>query len=160
MADVSVEWVERPALVLQPADIAAADMSDEDVTALIRCAQEVLEVSLSRLIGARVLKVTYGQWTGSVVLPHDPTAILSVTAAGTATEAYFTDGRILTVEGGGPVSVTYACGWSGATVPDGVKAALKVIVTDLIQNPEVLSGKDMYSNAEVESHAALYRLMR
>lgn len=160
MADMSVEWVERPALVLQPADISTTDVSDDDVMALIRCAQEVLEVSLNRLIGKRVLKVTYGQWTGSAVLPHDPTAILSVTAAGISTAAYFTDGRILTVEGGGPVSVTYTCGWSSATVPDGVKAALKIIVADLIKNPEVLSGKDMYSNAEVEAHAALYRLMR
>lgn len=159
MVDITIEMVQRPAALLAATDVQGEGLSDTDVAELIATAHEVLEASLSRLVGERVYKITYGQWTGSAVLPHDPTQIISVLASD-APATYITDGRILTVRGEGPVSITYQCGWSSDTAPAGIKAALKVIVADLVKNPEVLSGTTLYFNQEVEALVALYRLMR
>lgn len=159
MVDMTIEMVQRPVAVLTVADVQAQGQSEADVAGLIATAHEVLEASLNRLIGQRTLKTTFGQWAGSAVLPYDPTEILEVTAA-EQPAAYLLDGRILTVEGESPVTLTYKCGWNRDTVPLRIRQALLVIVRDLISHPEILSGAAMYANEEVESLAGLYRVRR
>lgn len=160
MADMKIELLQRPLAVLNVADVPAGEIEASEIAGLIASAHEVLEASLNRHIGERVLKLTYGQWTGSAVLLHDPTEVLEVTAAGEPTEEYTIDGRVLTVEGEAPVTITYKVGWTKETVPTRVRQALLAVIDDLVKNPGVLASETMYVNAQVEALAALYRLGR
>lgn len=163
MADIKIEVISRAKSLLSMEEGRLAGKitgteRDLEVTMAIASAQEFLEADLSRQIGSRTLKVTYGQWSGSAVLPYDPTSVIEVTAGGAITTDYRIDGRYLTVNGEPPVTITFECGWNEETVPSPIKQAMMMIVADLLSNTQAQTEVLLHANAAVEALTSLYRL--
>lgn len=120
---------------------------DADVTDAIAAARDFAEAELGLPVGEQVREYTFNTWCGRVVLPCDVTELQAVTAAGVPVEPLPTlDDRTLTLAATAPVVVRIKCGWTAATLPATVKAAMLLLIADLVRNPQARGDMQLYDN--------------
>ncbi|APW38975.1 hypothetical protein RD110_18650 [Rhodoferax koreense] len=131
---------------------------DPDVADAIAAARDYAQREIGLPIGEQTVEFTYPTWCGSVELPCDVTSLLSVSAAGADVSPLPSlVGRRLTLAAAAPVVVTITCGWTAATLPATVKAAMLLLIADLVRNPQAQSETQLYKNETFNGLMWMYR---
>jgi len=125
---------------------------DPDVTDAIAAARDFAEAETGMPVGEQVRQYTYGTWCGSVTLPCDVTELQTVTAAGVPVLPLPTlSDRTLKFAASAPVVITIKCGWTAETVPATVKAAMLLMIADLVRNPQSQADVQLFRNHTFEN---------
>lgn len=125
---------------------------DADITDAIAAARDFAESELGVPVGDQVREYSFSTWCGSVVLPCDITALVSVTAAGQPVLPLPTPvDRLLTFSATAPVAVRVRCGFTSETLPSTVKAAMLLLIADLVRNPQAQSDVQLFKNHAYEA---------
>lgn len=127
---------------------------NDDVSDAIAAARDYAQAFLGYPVGAQELRYTFAEWCGSFTFPFDVTTVVSVTADGVAVDPLPTldaDERTLTFEAVAPVVIQVTCGWTTATLPATVKAAMLLMIADLVRNPQAQSEAQLYKNQAVDN---------
>lgn len=125
---------------------------DADVTDAIAAARDYAESELGLPVGEQVREYTYATWCGRVVLPCDVTELQAVTAAGVpvAPLPSLSD-RTLVFKATAPVVIRIKCGYTADTLPGTVKAAMLLLIADLVRNPQGQSEVQLFRNHTFEN---------
>ena len=120
---------------------------DADLNDAIAAARDYAQTFLGVPVGEQVLEFTYRTWCGSVTLPCDVTELVSVNAAGVdMLPLPAAEDRTLTFSATAPVVIRIKCGWTAETLPGTVKAAMLLLIADLVRNPQSRSELQLYRN--------------
>lgn len=127
---------------------------DADITDAIAAARDYAEAETGMPVGDQVREYTFDTWCGSGVLPCDVTELQAVTAAGVPVLPLPTlSGRKLTLPATAkaPVVVRIRCGWTAETLPGTVKAAMLLMIAELVRNPQAHSEVQLFKNQAFEN---------
>lgn len=131
---------------------------DADVADAIAAARDYAQRELGQPVGDQVQEFTFATWCGFADLPCDVTELQSVTTGGEPVDPLpVLVGRRLVLTATGPVVVRVRCGWTGATLPPTVKAAMLLLIADLVRNPQSQSEAQLYQNATFNGLMWMYR---
>ncbi|MEZ2293090.1 head-tail connector protein [Variovorax sp. RCC_210] len=125
---------------------------DADVLDAIEAARDYAQEYLGQPVGEQVLEFTYYTWCGRVTLPCDVTELQTVSAAGAPVLPLpALKDRTLELVATAPVVIRIKCGWSAETLPGTVKAAMLLVIADLVRNPQAHTDVQLYKNQAFEN---------
>lgn len=125
---------------------------DADVVDAIAAARDYAEAELGLPVGEQVREYTFSTWCGKTVLPCDVTELQAVTAAGVAVLPLPTlDDRTLVLDAAAPVVVRIKCGFTAESLPGTVKAAMLLLIADLVRNPQAQGDVQLFKNHTFEN---------
>lgn len=128
------------------------DDRDADVADAVDAARGYVEAFLGVPVGEQVREYTYSTWCGRVVLPCDVTELQAASAAGVpVTPLPSLVDRLLVMTATAPVVVRIKCGYTAETLPGTVKAAMLLMIADLVRNPQAQSDVQLYKNHAFEN---------